>query len=205
MDLNQHSVKATIHVFDVDGTIIKSDSFILLLNHFVPKTLGRMAMWMSVAKPLLLGFLKSDLSLAKLALLSHIWTGKRKEIIEANCADFFLHTLKKDIRPAALVYLLKLGEQQSKEKIVLLSASCKEWLQPLATLLGADLICTELRYDSEDIFLGRYATPNCKGDEKVRRLLAKYPAEKFEFICYGNTPSDKKLKQISKAFYYRYF
>ena len=199
-------IKQTIHVFDVDGTITHGDSFIGLLRHFEPDRLLRCMMWAIMAKKILLGIVKRDLSQAKLALLAHIWRGRRKNAIELDCTAYFNQTLRHDIRLKAYAYIMDLKRHQPGEKIVLLSASCTEWLAPLANYLEAhDLICTRLQYDKAGIFKGLYATPNCKGEEKLRRLLEKYPTSGYEFVCYGNSPADKYLKTISKQFYYRYF
>ncbi len=113
--------------------------------------------------------------------------------------------MKYDIKPNALEHIKSLQQNKPEEAILLLSASCREWLIHLSTFLNAGLICTELDYSAEKLFTGKFATPNCKGKEKVKRLLEKYPANQFEFICYGNSSADKELQSISKEFYYRYF
>jgi len=197
--------KQTIHVFDVDGTITASDSFILLLKYFQPSAVKRLGMWLTVSPILLKGIFTGNQSATKLALLSILWKGQHQEVIEKQCLDFFNKKLKEDLKLKAFKHIMQLKAEKPGEKMVLLSASCHEWLMHLAAFFEADFICTQLQYDAAGIFTGQYATPNCKGKEKLRRLLEKYPAEHFEFICYGNTPGDKELRSISKEFYYRYF
>ncbi|MEO7309055.1 MAG: HAD-IB family phosphatase [Chitinophagaceae bacterium] len=200
-----HTRKQTVHVFDVDGTITGSDSFIILLRYFMPSLFTRLGAWLRVTPVLIKCIFIGDLSQTKLALLSQIWKGQAKEDIYQRCQLFFNQQMKADLRLSAFKYIMELKDKQPDQKIILLSASCREWLAPLADFFAAGLICTELQYDHQQRFTGEFATPNCKGKEKLRRLLNQYPASEYEFVCYGNSPGDKKLRSISKEFYYRYF
>ena len=199
------AIKQIIHVFDVDGTITESDSFMELLRYFISSKTDWLHAWFQTIPELINGVVKSDFAGAKLSLLNWLWKGERQQDIFRECSFFFNNRMKPRLKSNALNHIKQLQKNKPDEKIVLLSASCREWLIHLATFLEADLICTEMQYDNQQIFTGLYATPNCKGKEKPKRLLAKYPADKFEFICYGNTPGDKALKSISKEFFYRYF
>ena len=197
--------KKTIHVFDVDGTLTNSDSLLLLLELECPSVFMRLRLWFSVLPTILTAIKKNDMGMIKLALLSKLWKGKSRLQIESTGKNLFAKKLKMNLRPNALTYINQLKQLQPNVLIVLLSASCKEWLQPLADYLQADLICTELEYDTDHRFIGRFATPNCKGPEKVKRLLQRYPASEYEFVCYADDESDKALQTISKQFFYRYF
>jgi len=197
--------KQTIHVFDVDGTITVSDSFMELLRYFNSSKLDWFYTWLRATPVLVSGILRRDLAEAKLFLLSRLWKGKRQQDIYHDCFFFFNNRMKPYLRLKACAHIEQLQQNKPDEKIVLLSASCREWIIHLAIYLDADLICTELKYDEQQQFTGLYATPNCKGIEKKRRLLEKYPADKFEFVSYGNTSGDKALRCISKQFFYRYF
>ncbi len=137
--------------------------------------------------------------------MSQLWKGWSKEKIARACQSFFDKKLQPDLRQKALNYILHLRQKDTNVKLVLLSASCDVWLQPLADYLGADLVCTQLDYNTQKVFTGRFATPNCKGQEKVSRLLKQYSADVYEFICYADSRSDLPLQTISKQFYYRYF
>ena len=202
---NKQTQKHIIHVFDVDGTITEKDSFMELLRYFIPSNIDWFHTWFRAIPALVKGFLKGELSLAKLHLLNSLWHGKKQTDIYQDCSLYFTKRMKYDIKPKALEHIKQLQQNKPAEGILLLSASCREWLIHLATFLKADLICTELKYNAETILTGQFTTPNCKGKEKVNRLLEKYPANQFEFICYGNSPADKQLQSISKEFYYRYF
>lgn len=194
-----------IHVFDVDGTLTHHDTLLLLLKHFTPSFTKRMMLWLSIIPIVIPAILQGKGWKIKQALLGRLWKGWQQETIVASCTAFFNEMLKTNLREKSLQHIAQLKQNDPDLKIVLLSASCTEWLSPLAGFLKADLICTELQYDNDNLFTGRFATPNCKGKEKKRRLVAKYPADKYEFISYGNTKSDKQLQSVSRQFYYRYF
>ncbi len=80
--------------------------------------------------------------------------------------------------------------------MILLSASPDLYVPRIAELLGFELaLCTEIQWYSdprgEDRLDGSLKTPNCRGEEKVRRLLAlrrAYPGA--QVVAYGNSASD---------------
>lgn len=191
-------MKTTIHVFDVDGTIIYGDS-LLQLWLFISKDFWKMQ-WQLIS--ILPYIILNRNQKAKEILLSKLFLNKSQTEIELIGRHFFERILKYKLRPEAVEKFIELNEK--KIPTILLSASCDAWLKFLAAYLSADLICTEFAYHQHH-FMSKFATPNCKGQEKIKRLLEKYPTSNYEFICYGNSKSDKKLQTISKAFYYRYF
>lgn len=191
-------MKKTIHIFDVDGTIIYGDS-LLQLFLFMRNDFSKMLKQLFLILPLVIIGNKQK---AKEKLLSTLFLDKTRIELEFIGQQFFDYILKYKLRPKAIEKLITLNEQ--KIPTILLSASCDVWLKPLANYLSADLICTELAYEDEK-YTGHFATPNCKGDEKIKRLTSKYPLSDYEYTCYGNSKSDKKLQPISNAFYYRYF
>lgn len=194
-----------VYVFDVDGTIIDGDSLRGLVKYLVPGFLHRMKIWMRLMPKLFAGSLTGDLAPAKLALLSALWKGKKKLAMQQEGRAYFEAALNKTVKKKAVSYMAELKVREPTAIIVLLSASCGEWLQPVADFFEAGLIATELEYDGNLIFTGNYSSPNCKGQEKVRRLLQKFPPTQYEFVCFGNSAADKALKSVSQQFFYRYF
>lgn len=192
-------MKKTIHVFDVDGTIIQGDSLLQILL-FSTKNFFRIGLYLISTLPQVI---TGNNGLAKQKILRRIFKAKSKMEIDAMGNVFFEDVLKYRLRPRAVARIIELNE--SNIPCVLLSASCDAWLKPLATYLSADLICTQMEYGDNSNFTGHFASPNCKGPEKIRRLLAKYPASEYVFVCYGNSRSDKILQSVCQQFYYRYF
>lgn len=197
--------KQLLHVFDVDGTLTHQDSLLLLLRYMKPHLLQQARLWISVLPVAVRALLTGRPAKLKEALLKQIWKGWSTKKISTACQSFFTQKLQPDLREKALNHIRQLREQNPDTQVVLLSASGDAWLQPLANYLDADLICTQLEYDNQQAFTGRFATPNCKGQEKASRLLKQYPADTYEFVCYADSRSDLPLQTISKQFFYRYF
>jgi HAD superfamily hydrolase (TIGR01490 family) len=78
-------------------------------------------------------------------------------------------------------------------RLILVSASVDLYLQPVATRLGFDhLVCTRATLVPSPHLVG----PNCRGDEKVRRLLQEPYAQDLaweESWAYGDSVSDLPL------------
>jgi phosphatidylglycerophosphatase C len=194
-----------LYVFDVDETITNHDSLGMLLQFCQPGWAASLLFTLKAGLHILLKGALLNRGKAKALLLQQLFGNQTAAENEALGQAFFKAKLLPDLKPKALQYIEKLRQQDPKVSIVLLSASCKEWLQPLATHLQATLICTELAYDEAQRLNGQLQTPNCKGAEKVRRLLDCFDEKQHLFICFGNSPADKHLKKISQEFYYRYF
>ncbi|MFR5959660.1 MAG: haloacid dehalogenase-like hydrolase [Bacteroides stercoris] len=53
---------------------------------------------------------------------------------------------------------------------------------------------------------GRFATANCYGEEKVKRLLQLYPDRtQYRLVVYGDSRGDKELLAFSDESYYKQF
>lgn len=196
------STKQILYVFDVDGTITKNDSFLLLIKFVCPGILDRAILWMRCLLLLPKSIVKKDLSVIKYHFLKLLFKGKSKDALTKIGEAFYNRVLSENILPKAASYLAALRKEGAK--IVFLSASCEFWLQPLASYYGASLICSRLEF-YDDIFTGRLSGVNCKGEEKNRRLTAVFPVDKYEFICFGNSESDRRLALIAESYYHNHF
>jgi phosphatidylglycerophosphatase C len=90
---------------------------------------------------------------------------------------------------------------------VLVSASTSLYMHLAGQSLGVDaVLCTEMEV-ADGRYTGKMATPNCHGEEKVRRLQAwmnssATEAKGVELHAYGDTPGDlPMLRQASAAWY----
>jgi len=72
--------------------------------------------------------------------------------------------------------------------------------------MGADdLIGTQLAFDPEGRATGDFATPNCRGPEKVTRLKAAFGREVELTAAYGDTGGDREMLAMAKSAGYRVF
>ena len=72
--------------------------------------------------------------------------------------------------------------------------------------LGADaLLGTHLAFDVDDRVTGAFGTPNCRGEEKVRRLRDVYGPDLHLAAAYGDTSGDTEMIAIAGEKGFRVF
>lgn len=122
---------------------------------------------------------------------------------EAGRGDWLLPALLRHLRPEALSRLR--WHQERGDRVLLCSASPRMLLEPLADYLGVELICTELlKHDGG--WQPQLAGPNCKGPEKVHRLVAHLgPLEGCVLEAYGDSRGDRELLLAAELPHYRSF
>ena len=191
------SVNAPLPIvaFDFDGTLTVRDSFMAFLR------------WRAGAVGFALGLVR--LTPAALTYLIHRDRGRIKSAatsvflkstprsrLEADARRFAearaAHLVRPDARAAWTEWRAR------GARLVIVTASPTAIVAPFAAALGADeLIGTELAYDAQDRVTGAFATPNCRGAEKVKRLEARFgPGLRLE-AAYGDTSGDREMLAIA--------
>lgn len=172
--------KRHITVFDLDGTLTRDDTFISFSCH----ALGTLRVVVGILKtfPYLLrwkmGFISG--SRAKQKLYSVLYKGLLKDEILKKSKDF-----RPDYRRNVLEALNK--QKQTQDSVYIISASLDLWVKQIAYDLGVKYICTEVSIDNEGRLNGLFSSPNCHGEEKIRRLLEKEMMP-FYLTVYGDEP-----------------
>ena len=193
-----------IAVFDVDGTLLRGDCLWLAARG--SRGLGGQLLATLACLPWLIAW--------QLRLVS---TGRFKQqtiaafglcdavnLAEgAGRADWLLGELRAQLRPEALQRLR--WHQQRGDRVLLCSASPRPLLQPLADWLGVELLCTELE-QQQGHWRPKLSSPNCKGPEKMRRLVEHLgPLEGLTIEAYGDSKGDRELLQAAALPHYRSF
>ena len=177
-----------LFAFDFDGTLTTRDTLIAFIRY-------------ACGTPrFLLGFLLHAplLVLMKLRLYSNgkakqrlfVWffRGMPIETFDALCQSF-ASTHRHLLRPET-VRLLQQALSEGSEVLVV-SASIDNWVQPFfpaVTVLGTQIEVIDGRLS------GRFLTPNCYGQEKVRRILALHPDRSaYRLTAYGDSRGDREL------------
>ena len=99
--------------------------------------------------------------------------------------------------------------RRAGHRLLMISASPQQLLQPVANRLGLELIATEttdlLRHSNNDPL--RLLSANCKGPEKVRRLeaLLGHPPAATHLHAYGDSRGDRELLQAADHPHWRSF
>jgi HAD superfamily phosphoserine phosphatase-like hydrolase len=110
------------------------------------------------------------------------------ETFDALCQSFAL-SHRHLLRPET-VRLLQQALSEGSEVLVV-SASIDNWVQPFfpaVTVLGTQIEVIDGRLS------GRFLTPNCYGQEKVRRILALHPDRSaYRLTAYGDNRGDREL------------
>ena len=190
-------------LFDLDGTLTKKDTFL----EFIKFTHGKVRFFLGflLLSPLILLYKLKIIPnwWAKQAVLHYFYKGwGRKKIREAG-QKFAKEILPQLIYPSAKEKLH--WHKEKGHKIIIISASCDIWLEGWCEVEGVQLISTRLDF-LDEIFSGKFGTPNCHGTEKVNRIKKEVILEDFDFIyAYGNEPSDYPMLELANEKYYRHF
>lgn len=185
-------------VFDFDGTITLCDTFI----EFAKKAIGKSRLfktiiycspWLAAWKLGIIagGSAKQKLFAAIYRGRSYDWLVKQGEKFAGIIESF----TRQEILQALHDYTTK-GCQ-----VFILSASMPEWIRPWASrhgILADHVIGTECEVDDNGIITGEFATPNCYGAEKVRRLTDVVgDLSSYYITAYGDSKGDFDLFAIA--------
>ena len=198
-------MKQTIHVFDFDGTLTNRDSLLL----FIRFVRGSRAFWLGLLRhmPLLL-LMKLGLydnGRCKERLFGHFFRGMEESQFEMWC-ERFAAQFGYILRPKGVAAIRQ--ATADGQRVVVVSASIDRWVRPffreeentLLTVIG-----TEIEV-ADGVLTGRFATPNCYGAEKVRRLAEQIPDLAAQhLIAYGDSSGDKQLFRIADEAHYKPF
>ncbi len=179
----------TLVLFDFDGTLTKRDTMMPFLQH----TSGSLRFYagMLLLLPWLAAYAAGLITAhnAKARVLRFFLKGRSKAEIESAGADFCHEKLPAMLRPDAMD-LLKAHLAEGNE-VAVVSASCEPWVKPFCAQEGIGCICTGMEFDAEGNFTGNLCTPNCKGEEKPRRIREVYELDRYpRIIAYGDTAAD---------------
>lgn len=173
-----------MNVYDFDGTIYRGDSTVDFFGYAVRKN------------PLLLRYLPKQLWGFLLFALKRIDKTALKEYffcflpaidIEKTVEEFW--DLNQD-----RIYAWYL--QQKREDDIVISASPEFLLLPICERLGIGHLLASRVNTADGTFVGE----NCRGQEKVRRLVAEYGITRVEAF-YSDSLSDLPLASIAEKAY----
>ncbi len=189
---------------DLDGTLIKGDSYILFLR-FVSGSFPAFLFKGIQAMPILLTWKLGIRSTkkAKGQILGVFISDRRKENMMSTAQSFVNKILLSRIRKNVMD---KIKYVQSKGGVcAIVSASPELWVGALAREIGMEFISSRLEY-KEDMFTGRLEGENCKGEEKVKAILERYsPADYDEVWTLGDSSADLPMIMLGTRKWYKDF
>lgn len=171
-----------MNVYDFDGTIYRGDSTVEFYLFCLSK------------KPRLICFLPKQLMGLGFYFV--------KKIDKSEMKRYFFSFLRGIDDPEAMVQLFwdknnhKIEQwYREKKKLddLVISASPEFLLEPVCKQNNiGGLLASKV-----DIYTGEFYSPNCRGEEKVRRFYEAYPEGKIEEF-YSDSFSDKPLADIAE-------
>ncbi|WP_394952337.1 HAD family hydrolase [uncultured Helicobacter sp.] len=193
---------SNIAFFDFDGTITKKDSLFVFVKFAVGK--WRFYRGLGARFWILLGYVFGLCSntYAKEALMRYFFRGYSAQEFALLCANF----------QTTLCGLTKI---QAMEKIawhkdrgdvvVVVSATFEEYLKPFCQNLGLECLATRLEV-VDGTLSGKFATPNCYGEQKVVRIKAHYDLSQYqEIYAYGDSKGDYQMLALATQRFYKKF
>lgn len=156
---------------DFDGTLIPCDSFVAVVRAIVPG--GRLIRALLAASPWLAAWKTGIISggRAKERLFGALFGGMPAVEFETACR----HVAGKLPPPQGPAAEDMASAMKEGIPTAIVSASLGSWIRPWARRYGIEtVIATEAEIGADGRLTGRFATPNCYGDEKVRRLSEHY-------------------------------
>ena len=161
----------TIHAFDFDGTLTTRDTLLLFIRHACGwwALLGGLLLFSPLL--VLMKLHLADNGRMKERLFRHYFRGMLERDFDALCQSFarsHTHVL----RTAGLRTVQQALDRG--DRVVILSASIDRWVEAclrpfLVSSSQFQVLGTEIEV-VDGRLTGRFATPNCYGPEKVRRL-----------------------------------
>ena len=213
-----------IFVFDFDGTLTHADTLLAFIRFACGPV--RMLLGFALYAPLLV-LMKLKLYpnyKAKQKVFAHFFRGMTLTCFDALCTAFAQQG-EHLLRPAARNFINTVRSEAYAMAIV--SASIDNWVRPFAEMyLQSDnsqdnrqsnsqdnksslpiiVLGTKVEVDAAGCLTGRFATPNCYGPEKVRRIEAVWPhREQYDVSAFGDSCGDKEMLAYADQGYFKPF
>lgn len=185
----------TIAAFDFDGTITTKDTLFDFIRFYIGK--HNLLKGLIILSPILisykLGFIRNDM--AKQKLFSYFF--KDKSIQEFNKVSLdYVKRIKEIVRPEILEKIK--WHQAQNHIVIIISASIVNWIKPWASEMNIKAVLGTEIETKNDIIEGSFRSKNCYGQEKVNRLLTKFPNRiEYTLYAYGDSAGDKELLAFS--------
>ena len=183
-----------LYAFDFDGTLTTRDTLLEFIR-FACGTRRFLSGFLLFAPLLVL--MKLGLypnGKAKQKVFVHFFRGMAVDAFDTLCQDFartHRHLLRPDV-----VRLLEQALAEGAEVLVV-SASIDNWVRPFFETKDRSREITILGTQIEIVdgcLTGRFITPNCYGQEKVRRILALHPDRSAYYLtAYGDSRGDREM------------
>lgn len=189
-------------LFDFDGTITAKGTYPSFLRFALRRP--RKIVGGLVLGPLIVCYRSGLMSdrvirkpMSRVAFWGDDW-GRVRDLGERYAAE----VLPGLVRPAALERIA--WHKARGDHVVVVSAALDVYLEPWCRVHGLDVICTQLEVRGARL-TGRYLTGDCCGEEKARRIRARYVLADYQAVhAYGDTEEDREMLEMAERRYFRW-
>lgn len=193
-----------IYAFDFDGTLTKRDSLIdfLIFAKGRKEFLKVFALHLHLLVAMKLGL--ADSGKVKERIFAHYFTNMPESMFNDLC-ERFAASHAGILRPKGIGRIREaLAEPDSTVMVV--SASINNWVEPFFRQFpGIEIFCTRIEVKDGNL-TGRFLSANCRGMEKVRRILALHPDRKtYNLLAFGDSSGDKEMLDFADEGFYKPF
>ncbi len=180
-----------IVVFDFDGTLTVRDSLPYMLKA-VSRPRWPFYVKLLCSAPWLVGYVLHlvPAARAKEQLISRFVKGMSTAEFESRCHEQAQKVRHRLLRPD-MVSRLECHVSQG-DKVYVCSANIDTWIEQCLEPIKVPIVSTCLEV-SDGKLTGRFATPNCNGAEKWKRMRATVETSGLPLTVYGDSKGDDAL------------
>ncbi len=197
-------MKPILAVFDFDGTITRKDT----LLEFIRFACGSSAFLRGFAlySPILV-LMKLHLYpnwKAKQRVFTHFFGGMPEKDFSVLCERFCERCFDRLVYADAQACIRR--HLEKGEQVAVVSASPENWVRLFAEKMGIHTTLGTQLEIKDGRLTGRFKSKNCYGQEKVNRILERFPKrEEYTLIAYGDSNGDKQMLAFADQGYYKLF
>ncbi|HKA03531.1 MAG TPA: HAD family hydrolase [Acidimicrobiales bacterium] len=181
---------ASIAAFDFDGTLTRRDCMV----PFLRQVAGSGALVRAVAAESG-AVARRDRDALKAGVVRRLLAGRSLADLSDEGSRFAAEIVARRLRPDTVAILRR--HQEAGDRTVLVSASLRPYLDPVAAALRIDhVICTELE-TRDGVLTGELVDGNCRGPAKATRLQAWLGEHALEVWAYGDSSGDNELLALA--------
>lgn len=189
--------RPVVAAFDVDGTLTVRDC----VRPFLERLGGRTGIVLAAGRrpvATVVGAARRDRDALKDVVVGGVFRGRRIDDVNAEGRTFASYVQMRFLRSDVVARLR--WHQKMGHRTVIVSASLRPYLEPLASALGIErALCTDVEQQG-----GRYGAHldggNCRADEKALRLRRWLDAEGIadaEIWAYGDSRGDREMLEMA--------
>lgn len=194
LDISPTNAARQLVIFDLDGTITRSDTLIpFLVGCLVRFPRLRATMFQLPFDMIRFGLGRISAGAMKERLLRAVIGGLPVEDVD-RWAQTFASRVVAGRCYASMLNLIKERQAQG-DRVILLSASPSLYVRLIGQALGiSEIVATEIEI-KKGRYTGALVTPNCAGHEKLRRIREHLGADRYagNTLAFGDRESDRPL------------